>query len=307
MLKVDIRKAYDTPNWNFLDTVLIGLGFPITFIGWTMQCVTTASYSILVNGSPHGYFKGKRGLRQGDPLSPFLFVLAMEYLSRSLKQLHWDPEFSFHPKWREGLITHLCFADDLVIFSKADSASLRKIMERLKAFGDSSGLMANFHKSEFFVAGVQDYTDLQSITGFSLGTMPFHYLGIPIAGYRLQVCHYSPCISRLLQKINLWKTSSLSYAGRLELIKSVFQGIYCFWLNALPVPYFVLDQINRICMHFLWGKSDQGNRRALFAWSHICKPKSEGGLGIFEIRSWNSALLAKHLWNIHRKKDTLWV
>ena len=86
-MKIDIRKAFDTINWEFVREVLKRLGFPSVFVGWIMQCISTTSYSISINGALHGFFKGQQGIRQGDPISHFLFVLCLEYLSTSLKQL----------------------------------------------------------------------------------------------------------------------------------------------------------------------------------------------------------------------------
>ena len=118
ILKIDFRKALESINWNFLKDVLSGLGFPSLFMEWIMQCVTTASYSISINGSLHGFFKGKQGISQGDLISPFLFVLCLEYLSRSLKNLKENREFNYHPMCRDLNITHLVFADDLMLFSR---------------------------------------------------------------------------------------------------------------------------------------------------------------------------------------------
>ena len=120
--------------------VLIGLGFLNLFVGWVMQCVSTTSYSISINGSLHGFSKGQRGIRQGDLISPFLFVLCLEYLPRSLKQLKENMDFNYHPK-RQGLnITHLAFADDLILFSRGDVTSVQLLLNKLGNFGNCSGL-----------------------------------------------------------------------------------------------------------------------------------------------------------------------
>jgi len=119
-IKVDLMKAYDMINWHFLRNVLVELGFPLMFVERIMECVTTPKFSILVNGELHGHFPGKRGLRQGDPMSPLLFTLCMEYFSRSLKVLKKDGGFKYHPGCRKLNITHILFADDLLIFSRGD-------------------------------------------------------------------------------------------------------------------------------------------------------------------------------------------
>ncbi|KAK4382056.1 putative mitochondrial protein [Sesamum angolense] len=118
-LKVDLRKAYDTVEWDFLSAVLHLFGFPDIFIGWIEKCVTTPMFSVCINGNPHGFFKGSRGLRQGDPMSPFLFVLIMEVLQLMLQQLIDQNEgFSFHWRCKEIGLFQLCFADDLLFFAK---------------------------------------------------------------------------------------------------------------------------------------------------------------------------------------------
>lgn len=85
MMKIDLKKAYDTVCWNFVEKLLFGLGFPAKFVHWVMVCITTAKFSIRLNGELFGYFKSGRGLRQGDPMSPLIFVLVMDYLARTLK------------------------------------------------------------------------------------------------------------------------------------------------------------------------------------------------------------------------------
>lgn len=106
-LKVDIRKAYDTISWDFLGRALTALQFPCKFVDWVMECVTTLSYSLKVNGETFGFFKGQRGLRQADPISPFLCVIGMEYLSRSLNRAALYDEFNYQPQM--SLYDHLSF------------------------------------------------------------------------------------------------------------------------------------------------------------------------------------------------------
>ncbi|KAL0293402.1 UNVERIFIED_CONTAM: Retrovirus-related Pol polyprotein from type-2 retrotransposable element R2DM [Sesamum angustifolium] len=143
-LKVDLRKAYDTVEWDFLIAALKMFGFPDLFIGWIEECVTTPMFSVCINGNPHGFFKGARGLRQGDPMSPFLFVLVMEVLQLMMQQLIDQNEgFSYHWRCKELGLFQLCFADDLLLFCKADVASVQVFRRGLDEFAKLSGLHAN--------------------------------------------------------------------------------------------------------------------------------------------------------------------
>ncbi|XP_019232101.1 PREDICTED: uncharacterized protein LOC109212859 [Nicotiana attenuata] len=123
---------------------------------WIMICVSTAKFTVKVNGEGHGYFAGKRGPRQGDPMSPLLFVLVMEYLSRTLSIISRLPDFRFHPMYKEIKLTHLIFADDPMIFCKGNTSYVNRVMEALDHFSKVSGLIANMEKSNIFVAGVGD-------------------------------------------------------------------------------------------------------------------------------------------------------
>ncbi|KAL0415991.1 UNVERIFIED_CONTAM: hypothetical protein Slati_3431000 [Sesamum latifolium] len=132
--------------------------------------------------------------------------------------------------------------------------------------------------------------------------MPVRYLGIPLAIQHLSVTDYSPLVNRIANCISKWTAKSLSFAGRLELIGSIIQGVECFWLQCFPLPAEVVDKIHRLYRNFLWN-----SKRAPVVWEEIYHPKEEGGLGIRHIQSWNVALLARVLWKIHRKADTLWL
>lgn len=118
MLMVDIKKAYDSLSWEFMINLLICYGFPPLIVAWIKECITTPTASISLNGKIHGFIKVKRSLRQGDPLSPYLFVMAMDYLSRILKAYTKNPDFKDHPKCEQIGLTHLAFADTIILFSR---------------------------------------------------------------------------------------------------------------------------------------------------------------------------------------------
>ncbi|KAL9681396.1 hypothetical protein QQ045_013179 [Rhodiola kirilowii] len=127
--KIDLRKSYDTIDWNFLKSMLENLKFPSKFIAWLVMCVQSTSYSIMINGEMFDFFEGKRGLRQGDSISPFLFTIAMECLSRMMQSLNKAEGFYFHPKCHRIKLTHIMFADDLILFSSGRNSAIGAIQE----------------------------------------------------------------------------------------------------------------------------------------------------------------------------------
>ncbi|GKD29235.1 RNA-directed DNA polymerase, eukaryota, reverse transcriptase zinc-binding domain protein [Tanacetum coccineum] len=129
--KVDIQKDYDTVNWSFLETNLTQFSFHEKMIKWIMICVKTTSFTINVNGELCGFFKGGRGLRQGDPMSPYLFTLVMECFTLMMERnVQRNPNFQFHFGCKSIKITHVCFADDLLVLCHGDAESV-KVVETL--------------------------------------------------------------------------------------------------------------------------------------------------------------------------------
>ncbi|GFY93106.1 hypothetical protein Acr_08g0015020 [Actinidia rufa] len=175
--------------------------------------------------------------------------------------------------------------NQIISLTKADGdiPSVKLSLDCLKQFGDVSGLRINANKSNVFMAGINsvDTESIKAITGFSVGKFPFRYLEIPVAAARLTI--------------------------ECELIRSVLQGIECFWLSILPIPVGVRDKVIALCRNFLWGGKATSPKKPLVAWKDLCKPKSEGGLAFIDLNTWNVALMSKSLWNLHAKKDTLWV
>lgn len=187
-LKVDIQKAYDTVDWDFLRRILMGFGFHTRMIGWIMECVTTTSFSISINGSLHGYFKGNRGLRQGDPLSPYLFTMVMEIFTLMLhREVRNSGLFKFHRYCSKMDLINLCFADDLFIFMHGDVGSASIIHKVMNEFKEVSGLVPSMPKSTAYFCNVLNYTKIAilQILPFEEGRLPVKYLGVPLVSSRL--------------------------------------------------------------------------------------------------------------------------
>lgn len=222
-IKVDIAKAFDTLSWEFLFNCLIGLQLPSELIGWLRACVCTPSYTVGYNGTVQGYFKGKRGLRQGDPLSPYLFVIAMNMLSHMLNQAAVEMKIQYHQKCSSSKLTHLCFADDLLIFIDGSISSVQGVLQVLKEFELRSGLAISVQKSSFFASGLtQEEVDAIKVsTGMPNGLLPVKYLGVPLTTKKLTLANCSILLQQIKAKFTSWTVRVLSFAGRLQLIKTV--------------------------------------------------------------------------------------
>ncbi|GKD03698.1 putative reverse transcriptase domain, reverse transcriptase zinc-binding domain protein [Tanacetum coccineum] len=151
--KVDIQKAYDIVDWNFLKSVPVGFAFHHKMVEWIMVCVTSTSYSVCVNDNIHCWFKSKRGLRQGDPLSPYLFSLVMEVLTLILQGSVQNAEdFQYNHHSDQQRIVNLYFADDLFLFATGHHNFFRVIMHALEEFKNVSSLVPSIPKSTAFSA-----------------------------------------------------------------------------------------------------------------------------------------------------------
>lgn len=253
MMNIDMKKAYDFVEWSYLEQVLAYLQLPEKFIQWIMQCTTTVSYSILINGEPTKPFKANKGLRQGDSLLPYLFVLAMEYLTRILKTLRKNPDFNYHPKCSKMNIIQLSFADDLLLFSRGDIMSVQLVFQCFQQFSKASGLIANKEKSSIIFGGVREEQQQQILDGlgFVKGELPVRYLGVPLSTKRLSLIQCQPLIEKMLGRIQSWTTKFLSYAGRIQLIKSVLFSIQIYWSQIFFLPKKLIRMIEKVCRTFL--------------------------------------------------------
>ncbi|XP_028074446.1 uncharacterized protein LOC114276808 [Camellia sinensis] len=237
-MKVDIMKAYDSVRWDFILDILKAMAFPPVMISWIKACITSPSFSICINGSLHGYFKGARGLRQGDPMSPYLFVLAMEILAKILAEKAKHPLFKFHWKCDKTKMINLCFADDLMIFSRGDASTVKLIMEGFKEFSSLSGLIPNPSKSNIYFSGcdMELRASILEIAKFNEGTLPVRYLGVPLITTKLRAADCGPLIDRITKRVKSWTNRALSYAGRSQLIQSILFSMQVYWSSLFILP-----------------------------------------------------------------------
>ncbi|KAK4382864.1 putative mitochondrial protein [Sesamum angolense] len=171
-MKIDLRKAYDTVAWDFVLAAMIQFGFHTTFVNWIMECITTPTYSISINGGPQGFFPATRGLRQGDPLSPYLFVLVMECLHAMIQfHIHQDGAFAFRWKCENLNLCMLSFADDILLFCRAEEHTIILLTYVIQEFADMSGLHANPSKTQCFLSrsAAELTEEVLNLTGFQLG------------------------------------------------------------------------------------------------------------------------------------------
>lgn len=152
-VKLDISKAFDTVRWSFITAVLRAMGLPAQFVLWIRTCISTASFSVAVNGSLEGFFTSARGIRQGCSLSPYLYVILNNVLSKMLNKAAEEQQFKYHPQCREVKLTHLCFADDILVFTDGSVSSLQGVLEVMDQFASISGLSINASKSSIFASG----------------------------------------------------------------------------------------------------------------------------------------------------------
>ena len=309
-LKIDLTKAFDSLEWSFIKDTLVGFKFPDKLINIIMNVVTTPSISVLWNGEITPEFSPSRGIRQGDPLSPYLFVLCMERLSLLIQQKLdlklWKPLMIS----RDIGLSHLFYADDVFLFGQASLANLDLIMTVLNDFGEESGLFLNRLKSTIIVPKKMNHNVRNSLTshsGLTVSSDFGKYLGVHISPNKLRKSDYLDLLDKTTDRIRGWQAKLLNMAGRCTLIKSVLNTypLHVMQTNILPIG--VLQDLQKNVKRFLWNKVGHGHYISRTSWDQVCKPMMEGGLGIRDLRHWNLCFMAKLGWKFLTQPSKLWV
>ncbi|GJS35978.1 RNA-directed DNA polymerase, eukaryota, reverse transcriptase zinc-binding domain protein [Tanacetum coccineum] len=308
IFKVDFEKAYDSVRWDFLDDVLKKFGFGNKWRDWIQKCLRSSRGSIIINGSPTEEFQFFKGLKQGDPLSPFLFILIMESLHLSFqsvvdvglfKGIHLSPLVN---------LSHMFYADDAVFVGQWCDDNINTLVHVLECFFRASGLRINMSKSKIMGVNVGD--DKIKVAASKLGCLilntPFTYLGTKVGGNMSRVQAWTEIIDKVKSRLSNWKLKSLSIGGRLTLLKSVLGSIPIFHMSIFKVPLTVLRSLESIRCQFFNGHELKSNKSSWVKWNSVLAAKEKGGLGVSSLFALNRALLMKWFWRFYSHNDSLW-
>ncbi|XP_028113696.1 uncharacterized protein LOC114311727 [Camellia sinensis] len=296
-------------NEDFLFSMLSNFGFGTKWISRIKECVSTVKLSILVNGSPTKEFTPQKGIRKGDPLSPFLFILVAKALNILLQRAR---ELGLLKGVNIGVnqvvLSHLQFANDSLLFYQAEVLEVLCLKRVLRCFELASGLKINYPKSVLCGVGISDSSlhEFASVLHCKAQKLPLKYLGLPLGASPRRKKTWKPVIDKIKLRLAGWKRRSLSFASRLTLIKAVLSSLPVYFLSLFRVPEGIAKEIDQIQAAFLWGGPDLKRTLYLVKWSEVTKSIKQGGLGIKRIRDVNVCLLLKWWWRFANEHDSLW-
>eukprot|EP00253_Pinus_taeda_P016222 PITA_16222 len=277
VIKIDLSKAYDRISWTYLRMLLTHLGFKLDFINWIMGCVTSVRFAVLINGASSHFFKGQRGLRQGFPLSPLLFLLVAEGLSRLILEARRIGLIKGLEVAVNLFISHLLFVDDILLFTNGSLNELKELKNILDLFMKATGMQINLRKSQLLMEGFSrnECTQITAILPFEVYNMEtsFKYLGFWLKPNSYKKQDWNWLVAKIEAKITHWSFKWLSRAGRLTLIKKIYS-------------------------RFLWSGSKEESVLPWVAWDKIARPKDWGGWGIKNLYDFSISLAAKSGWRL---------
>ncbi|GKB70054.1 RNA-directed DNA polymerase, eukaryota [Tanacetum coccineum] len=279
IFKVDSEKAADSVKWVYLLDTLQAFGFGKKWWNWINGCLQTATGSVLVNGSPSSEFQFFKGLKQGDPISPFLFILIMETLHLSFSRVINAGLFKGISINQSFSISHLFYADDAVFVNS-------KLM----------GVGINLNEVVRAVNSI----------GCSTFSTPFKYLGVIVGDNMSRVSSWDDIIYKVSNRLSKWKLKSLLIGGRLTLLKSVLSYISLYHMSIYKVPIGVLSKLESIRRNFFNGVDGSENKIAWIGWDKVLSSKKNGGLGVSSYYASNRALLFKWVWRFFTQESSWW-
>ncbi|KAA3463879.1 reverse transcriptase [Gossypium australe] len=275
VVKLDMTKAYDRVEWKLLKDVMNKMGFACEWVELLKRCFSSVNYAVNIKGTRGNLFKPSRGLRQGDPLSPFLFLICSEGLSSLMRTAKRQGLVKGAKASRRGpAISHLLFADDCILFGEASAKGAEILKGILKDYENCSGQCVNFSKSTIFFSPntSEDRKEaVSNLLGVRVVVNPEKYLGLLNMVGRKKRESFQKLLDSISQRIEGWSNRILSLGGK---------------------------EMESIFAQFWWQK---GKGRKGIDWcqrAHLCRSKSEGGLGFCNMAQFNIAMLAKQGWRL---------
>ncbi|KAK9047975.1 hypothetical protein SSX86_033063, partial [Deinandra increscens subsp. villosa] len=307
------EKAFDSVSWAFIDDMLGQLNFPPKWRLWINGCLRASRSSVLLNGCPTLEFQCARGVRQGDPLSPFLFLIVMEAFHALMdKAIKLGIFHGLGIVRSEMVVSHLTYADDAIVIGDWSSMNIANLIRLLRGFFLVSGLRVNLNKCGLYGVNVDPEVVKSSAAdcGCLGGELPFKYLGLLVGESMNRIHSWKPVIDIFQSQLSKWKAKHLSMGGRLVLINSVLDSLPQYYFSLYKAPKMVINMLECIRFNFLWGGGDGGSTGTKkIHWisrSEICRPKISGGLGLDPLENINLALLVKWFWRFCKEPSALW-
>jgi hypothetical protein len=308
-LKLDMSKAYDRVEWSFIEAMMHKMGFNETWIKLIMECISTVSSLVLINGEPKCYIQPSRGLRQGDPLSPYLFLLCVEGFSALIRQAQRDQKiYGIRIARQAPEISHLFFADDSILFCQATEAACSKIQELLHIYELTSGQQVNREKTNIYFSKNTTHAlqeRIKALLGVQVSCQHEKYLGLPSLIGRTKRQVFSTIKARVWKKLQGWKEKMLSKAGKGVLIKAIAQAIPTYAMGVFKLPVSLCKELNSIVAGFWWGTQENDRGIHWIKWKTLCDRKERGGLGFRNLIWFNQAMLAKMGWRMIQDPNSL--
>ncbi|XP_031107562.1 uncharacterized protein LOC116012214 [Ipomoea triloba] len=309
-LKLDMAKAYDKMEWPFLNEIMCRMGFHPRWINLIMRCVSTVRYKVGVNGELSDFIVPSCGLRQGDPLSPYLFILCAEGLSHLLTEAVRNRAISLCVVARGAPgISHLFFADDSLLFFKATVPEAEAVKSCLVTYERLSGQSVNFSKSCIIFSrntGEVQRDAVASVFNVSQAGNIGKYLGLPMGIGRNKKEVFSFIEAKLNHRLGGWHKKVLSRAGKEVLLKSVAQALPTYTMSIYYLPVTLCERIERSMNKFWWASNgNRGGGIRWMSWTRMCESKVNGGMGFKSLSRFNIALLAKQGWRLLTNPSSL--
>ncbi|GJR89466.1 RNA-directed DNA polymerase, eukaryota, reverse transcriptase zinc-binding domain protein [Tanacetum coccineum] len=285
------------------------LGFCIKWRSWIKGCLLNARASVLVNGSPMNEFEIFRDLRQCDPLSPFLFILAMKGLHAFICKAINMGIYKGISIGNNLRVSHLIYADDVIFIGDWSLHNTHNLICILRCFFLVSGLKINVNKSK--ISGIcisnEDILVMANVIGCGAANIPFKYLGVPIGCNMARCSNWDPVMQKLSTSLSHWKARLLSVGGRLTLIKSVLGSLPLYFMSLYKVPISVCNKLESMRNQFFLG-SDLGEKKMTWvSWKKCLASKKSRGLGIGSIYGLNVGILFKWIWRFLQNAPDLWI